>query len=72
MRNNEIEQFLSEFNKTNVAECEQYAITRDSPTNEAWGGLKGTNCMKAKGNCWDWVHSDQMFVKAGRQSGWTL
>jgi hypothetical protein len=27
-------------------------------TNEALGELKGTNCMKAKGYCWDLVDSD--------------
>jgi cytochrome c5 len=38
-------------------------------TNEALRELKGTNCMKAKGYCWDCVDSDQMVLKAVRWGG---
>jgi hypothetical protein len=44
---------------------------RNCSTDEAQAELKGTNCMNIKGDCQDWVYSDQMVLKAIGQGGWT-
>jgi hypothetical protein len=43
--------------------CKQYAISIDRPKKK----LKGENCMKAKGDCPDQIHSDQMTLTTVRR-----
>jgi hypothetical protein len=60
---------VAEWNNIQYCRCTQYKITRNHPTNEAPGKLKGRNCMKPK-DCWTESTQIRWFSRQpGREAG---